>query len=111
MGSTPYPKELYFSGVQFLGVRGTHPRPSSEGGGVTIIPQSRIRGPSQGLDSALLNELCDGPLSRSEIAQRLGHKRISGVVNRLIRRLMISGRIVRTLPEKPNSRLQKYRKV
>lgn len=68
-------------------------------------------GLESGLESALLNELRDGPLSCSEIAQRLGHKRISGVVDRLIRRLMISGRIVQTLPEKPNSRLQKYRKV
>jgi ATP-dependent DNA helicase RecG len=74
-------------------------------------PPRAESGLESGLESALLNELRDGPLSRSEIAQRLGHKRISGVVNRLIRRLMISGRIVQTLPEKPNSRLQKYRKV
>jgi len=57
----------------------------------------------------LLQALSKGPLSRAQIAKSIGHKRISGAVNRLIRSLIQSGKIVRTLPDKPNSRLQKYR--
>jgi ATP-dependent DNA helicase RecG len=39
----------------------------------------------------------------------LGHKTVSGELNKQVKRLQALGLIEMTMPEKPNSRLQKYR--
>ena len=57
----------------------------------------------------VLAVLMAGPMGRSAIAKALGHERISGAVNRSLRELLGKELIERTLPEKQNSRLQKYR--
>jgi ATP-dependent DNA helicase RecG len=48
-------------------------------------------------------------LGRAAIAGHLGHKRVSGELNKQIQRLREAGLIAYTLPAKPNSRLQRYR--
>ena len=57
----------------------------------------------------VLAVLMAGPVGRSAISKALGHERISGAVNRSLRELLGKELIQRTLPEKQNSRLQKYR--
>jgi ATP-dependent DNA helicase RecG len=48
-------------------------------------------------------------LSANELTQRLGMKSKTGALKRTIAELMADGFIEYTIPDKPNSRLQKYR--
>ena len=49
------------------------------------------------------------PLSSAEIATALGHKQLSGNLRKALPRLRDGGLLEYTIPESPNSRLQKYR--
>jgi len=72
-------------------------------------------GPSEGrvragsLKEKILAALVSEPLSKAEISAKLGLKGVPGHIGRVIRELLAEGRIEHTIPEKPNSRLQKYR--
>jgi ATP-dependent DNA helicase RecG len=57
----------------------------------------------------ILRILADRSLRRIDIAQSLGQKRVSGSVNRAIKELLTKQLIEYTIPDKLNSRLQKYR--
>jgi ATP-dependent DNA helicase RecG len=49
------------------------------------------------------------PANKTEISSQLGQKKVSGQLNKVIRDLLAAKRIEYTIPNKPNSRLQKYR--
>lgn len=70
-------------------------------------------GLESGLESktaqSILKALETQPLQRAEIAKVLGHGKVSGAINRAVKELLNKKLIEYTLPEKPNSRLQKYR--
>ena len=61
------------------------------------------------LKSRVLNLLADGPMSRSELSKKLGQKKPTGHLYNVVRDLLDEQMIEYTLPEKPRSRLQKYR--
>ena len=79
--------------------------------------QGRVRaesGQSEGfeaesLQQKVMNVLVQDALSKSEIANKVGLKSVTGYLNRTIRSLLDRGSIGYTVPEKPNSRLQKYK--
>ena len=68
-------------------------------------------GPESELAHGVLLALEQGPLGKSAIADVLGHRSISASLNRTIRSLLAEGRIALTIPDKPHSRLQKYRLI
>ncbi len=63
----------------------------------------------ESLNDRVIKALAAGPLSKAEISRLLGQKEVSGQLNTVIRKLRKEGSIEYTIPEKPNSRLQKYR--
>jgi ATP-dependent DNA helicase RecG len=48
-------------------------------------------------------------MSKSALSSALGHKEVSGHLNQLMRRLVADQWVAYTIPNKPQSRLQKYR--
>ena len=63
----------------------------------------------ESLRTRVLGSLVDGPLSKAELSNRLGQKQASGQLHEVVRRLVADRMIEYTVPDKPRSRLQKYR--
>ena len=61
------------------------------------------------LQNKILCILKNGDFSKSAIAEKIGHKAVSGELNKQVRNLMKAGLIEYTIPKKPNSPMQKYR--
>ena len=80
---------------------GAESQPESGQGPARVQPES----PKE----KVLLELDFGPLSKAEISAKLGLKGVPGHIGRVIREFLAKGQIEFTIPEKPNSRLQKYR--
>ncbi len=68
--------------------------------------ESRLESP---LAAKVLLNLQEQETGKSALAQYLGHKTVSGELHKQIKRLLELQLIEMTLPDKPNSRLQKYR--
>jgi predicted HTH transcriptional regulator len=72
-------------------------------------PESRPESQPESLELRVLELLAAGPLGKAEIAAGLGLKGVSGQLNKVIRGLLAEAHVEWTLPDKPNSRLQKHR--
>ncbi len=81
------------------------PQPESQPESLGPQPESRPKS----LEARVLRQLANGPLSKTELSRRLGQKSVSGRLNQVVRALVSDGRIAFTIPDKPRSRLQKYR--
>jgi len=57
----------------------------------------------------ILNHLKSSALSKKEIALKLGKSKPTRYLNDLMRNLLKKGVVVYTIPDTPNSPLQKYR--
>ena len=65
--------------------------------------------PELSLQGRILYVLRNGDFSKSAIAEKIGHKVVSGELNKQVRNLMKDGLIEYTIPKNPNSPRQKYR--
>jgi ATP-dependent DNA helicase RecG len=61
------------------------------------------------MERQVMELLKNAELSKSEIARALGKEKPTRYLNDLMKKLMENGQLAYTIPEKPNSRLQKYR--
>ncbi len=61
------------------------------------------------MEIQILRLLAQNPLGKAQLSDAIGQKAISGQLNKIIRLLAADKTIERTIPEKPTSRLQKYR--
>ncbi len=64
---------------------------------------------SEAQSAAIVNALGSGPLSAAELVNTLGLKSKTGAFKRSLQKLLDKGLAEYTIPDKPNSRLQKYR--
>jgi Fic family protein len=82
-----------------------------------VVTESRPESqPESRPESELANKVLDlllklGPMGKSELAKGLGHASVSGELKKQVKLLMEGDWIEFTVPEKPNSRMQKYRVV
>jgi len=71
--------------------------------------QSGAETEAESLQQKVMNVLTQDALSKSEIVDKIGLKSVTGHLNRTIRTMLREGFLEYTIPEKPNSRLQKYK--
>ncbi len=76
-------------------------------------PESRLESEPElrpeSLERRVLEVLIGHRLSKIELARALGHTSVSGALNQVVRNLLLKNEIEFTMPEKPRSRMQKYR--
>jgi predicted HTH transcriptional regulator len=83
--------------------------PAMEINAVTSQPELQPDSQPESIGKRLLILLSNGTLAKSALSAQLGQKNISGQLNKVIRQLLADELIEYTVPDKPNSRLQKYR--
>jgi len=69
--------------------------------------QARVR--PESTEDKILSYLKDGSYAKSQLATLLGHTKISGALKQGLRLLQEEKLIEYTIPDKPQSRLQKYK--
>ena len=92
------------------GAAGERGGPARQGRGARPLqPESRPELQPESLAARVLRQLAAGPMSKSGLSRSLGQRSVSGQLNRVIGALLADGSIGYTIPDRPRSRLQRYR--
>ena len=89
--------------------RGTVTSTLAAAQGTSKQPEARLDPQPESLAARVLRQLTNGPMSKVDLSRNLGQKRVSGQLNKVIRNLLAHGTIEYTIPERPQSRQQRYR--
>lgn len=73
------------------------------------LESTQLESRPESLRARVLGLLVGGPLSKAALSGRLGQKQASGQLHEVVSRLVADRMIEYTVPDKPRSRLQKYR--
>ena len=71
--------------------------------------ETRQESRQESMETRVLRLLDKNPLGRKPLSLYLGHQKVSGRLNKVIHTLLADHAIEYTIPDKPNSRLQRYR--
>ena len=82
---------------------------SRKGNGKDLSTRSAVESGLESLAARILSSLAESVLSKAELAKALGHGSISSKLNQRVNQLLDLDFIERTIPQKPNSRLPRYR--
>jgi len=72
-------------------------------------PESQPESQPESLDIRIIRMIEHKSMGKTQISRALGQKTVSGQLNKVIKILLFDKLIEYTIPNKPNSRLQKYR--
>ena len=108
------PAHIQAAGKFFLGTATPEESGQARAGETATRPESQ---PESRLESRLgsalaariLLLLARQQMGKATLAAALGHKTVSGELNKQVRRLVELNYLAMSIPEKPQSRLQKYR--
>jgi ATP-dependent DNA helicase RecG len=84
---------------------------SQPGAGAESRAESGVESGVESLELKISRSLVAGPLSKAGIAGQVGLIRVTGHLSRTIASMLKHGVVEQTIPEKPGSRLQRYRLV
>ena len=73
--------------------------------------ESELESTKVSLEDKVLELLSHDPKSKSELSKALNQKQVSGPLHATIKQLLKEGLVEYTIPDKPQSRLQKYRLI
>lgn len=100
-------------GFFVLTIRRKKPETRVQSGAQSRLGRDQVTGQPESqpesMEKRIFRQLARNPMGKAQLSEAMGQKTISGQLNKVIRELVADQTIEPTIPDKPTSRLQKYR--